>query len=627
MTDKINKPYGLWPSPITPGLIGASLWLEDVQWDSDGRSLAWVEGRSGQSVVVCQTGGDAQRDLTDEHWPQGGVGYGGGLFTISGGTLIFSEQDGQLYRRGLGPERPQAISPAYGECASPTLSQDGRWVAYVHTVERKDAIALVDAAGQSWPVKLASSADFYMQPAWHPDGTRLAWIEWDHPNMPWDGTRLVLGRLSGGTDGVLPSLGQIERVAGDADTPVFQPAFSPDGAWLSFITNQGEWDQLVVMNLETGERRSLVVDCTLMEPAWVQGLHVYGWSPSSQRLFYLRNDAGVGSVWSVELASGESRRLDFGPYTNFHQLSVSPVEDRLALLAAGATIPQRLITWRDGQVQVVRYSSSESIDPQDLPTPRAITWQSADGVTVHGVFYAPASRQYTSRGLPPAIIYVHGGPTSQSRVTYSSEAAYFTSRGYAFLEVNYRGSTGYGRQYMLALRNRWGDLDVEDAVGGAQALVDQGLADPGRLVIRGGSAGGYTVYNALIRYPGRFKAGLCSYGVSNLFSLAMDTHKFEERYTDSLVGPLPEASARYREWSPIFHAERISDPIAIFQGSIDKVVPPDQSETIVAALRARNVPYHYSVFQGEGHGFLQRDNIVTYYEETERFLKTHVLFD
>ena len=204
---------------------------------------------------------------------------------------------------------------------------------------------------------------------------------------------------------------------------------------------------------------------------------------------------------------------------------------------------------------------------------------------MYGTYYAPTNPEYTSDGLPPAIVYIHGGPTSEQPVTYSAERTYFTTRGYAWLEVNYRGSSGQGRTYLQALRSNWGLADREDAAGGANALISQGLADPHRLIIRGGSAGGYTVLNTLIHYPGLFKAGICLYGVSNLFSLAQDTHKFEAHYNDSLVGPLPEAAEKYHAWSPIFHASQINDALAIFQGSIDKVVPPSQSEEIVNALR------------------------------------------
>ena len=271
-------------------------------------------------------------------------------------------------------------------------------------------------------------------------------------------------------------------------------------------------------------------------------------------------------------------------------------------------------------------SGGESLAPEFLPPPRGITWKAPDGSPVYGLYTPPSHPEYAGQGLPPAILHIHGGPTSQTPVAYSPETAYFTSRGYAYLAVNYRGSSGYGRSYRNALRQRWGEVDIEDAAGAAQALVDQGLADPGKIVIEGGSAGGYTVLNALIHYPGRFKAGICEYGVSNLFTLAMDTHKFEERYLDSMVGPLPEASARYHDWSPIFHADAIRDPLAVFQGKDDKVVPQAQSDEIVAALRQRGVPHIYRLYDGEGHGFRKRETIIDYLKETERFLQQYVLF-
>ncbi len=627
---KETRPYGLWPSPISARMLSGRLRLEDVQWDSDGHSLVWLEGRSDRAVLVCRPEAGAPRDLTEENSPHGGVGYGGGEFTVSNGTVIFAERDGRLYRQGLGCDQPRAITPASGQAASPVLSPDGRWVAYVHTVEKRDIIALVDAQGENWPVRLVKGSDFYMQPCWHPDSTRLAWIEWSHPNMPWDGTRLMVGRLQG----ILPEIAGVQQIAGNVDVPVFQPAFSPDGRWLSFIIGEGEWEKLVVVNLETGERRVLVEEATLSQPAWVQGVRTYGWSPSSQRLFFLRNDAGFASLWQVELDSGASVHLDLGPYTWFSQLSVSPVEDRVALIASAPLVPTRIITWHaggeesahQGQVTVEKRSEGENIAPGDLPVPQPVTWQASAGSTVHGMYYPPTNLQFQAAGLPPAIVYIHGGPTSQSVVAYSAETAFFTSRGYALLMVNYRGSTGFGRAYMQALRHQWGNLDVEDAAGGAQALVEQGLADPHKLVIRGGSAGGYTVLNALIHYPGLFKAGLCSYGVSNLFTLAMDTHKFEERYTDSLVGPLPEAAQRYHDWSPIFHADAIRDPLAVFQGAADKVVPPEQSESIVAILQAHKIPHIYRLYEGEGHGFRKSETILAYYADIERFLLQNVIF-
>ena len=620
---KETRPYGLWPSPITPALLSLSIRFEDVQWNSDGRTLVWLEGRSGRGVLVGRAENDALRDLTDAHNVNGGVGYGGGGFAVFEGTVFFVEKDGRLYRRSLGYGQPHPITPAFGQAAAPTVFPDGKRVVYVHSYERKDSLALVDAEGQGWPIRLVSGADFYMQPTWHPEGTWLAWIEWDHPNMPWDGTRLMIGRFNPAT----ATLTDIVQVAGGPQTPIFQPAFSPNGSWLSFISGDGEWDSLVVVNMESGERRVLASGSSLLPPSWVQGMRTYGWSPTSQRLYYLQNDAGFGSLCRVALDGGATNRIDLGAYTWMEQLAISPVEERLALVASAAAVPGRIITWSpaDG-VQVERRSEGKSINPADLPSPRPLTWTGPDGAQVYGLYYPPASQRFTAEGLPPAIISIHGGPTGQSVAAYSSDTAFFTSRGYSVLQVNYRGSTGYGRSYMLSLRERWGDLDVADAASGAQALIAQGLADPSRLVIRGGSAGGYTVLNALIRHPGLFKAGVCMYGVSNLFTMAADTHKFEERYLDSMVGTLPEAALRYHDWSPIFHVDQIRDPLAVFQGSDDKVVPPDQSETIVAALRSRGVPHIYRLYEGEGHGFRKSDTILAYFTDVEQFLHQYVLY-
>jgi dipeptidyl aminopeptidase/acylaminoacyl peptidase len=285
-----------------------------------------------------------------------------------------------------------------------------------------------------------------------------------------------------------------------------------------------------------------------------------------------------------------------------------------------------VVTWEDGRFRIHRFASAERIPPEALSFPQPIQWRAPDGTAVHGLYYPPASPEVRGVGLPPALISIHGGPTSQRVMSYNADAQFFATRGFAYLEVNYRGSTGYGRSYRDALKGKWGLLDVEDAVGGARALAEQGLADPQRQVIIGGSAGGYTVLNALIRHPGFFRAGVCLFGVTNLFTLAAETHKFEAHYLDSLVGPLPEAAERYREWSPIFHADRIRDPVAIFQGEEDRVVPPSQAEAIVEALRRRGVPHFYRLYPGEGHGWRRAETIARFYREVLEFLRQHVLF-
>ncbi len=619
-----HKPYGIWDSPISPALLSQSYRLDDVQWDSDGSTLVWLEGRSDRGVLVAKSHPEAGRDLTVEQSVRGGIGYGGGDFVVAAGVVVFSGRDGRLYRRRLDADQPQPITPPFGAAASAAISPDGDWVVYVFSDGSTDLLALVDSLGSQWPLQLARGANFYMQPVWHPAGKKIAWVEWHHPNMPWDGARLILADI----DGNPPRLVSQTVVAGDDDQAVWQPQFSPDGRWLSYIVTHGDWERLVLQDLLSGEQRTLIEGdgFHLARPAWIQGMRFYVWSPGSQKLYYLRYRHENASLWQVWLENGATSRIDVAPYTWISQLSISPTADQLAFIASAPSIPDRVIRWDGKTLQVEARSEPEMIPAGYLPAPQPITWKAPDGVTVHGLFYPPSNPAFSGEGLPPAIINLHGGPTSQATSRYNGEAVFFTSRGYAWLEVNYRGSSGYGRSYQNALRQRWGEVDVEDAVGAARALADQGLADAKRLVISGGSAGGYTVLNALIRHPGLFKAGICRFGVSNLFTLAIDTHKFEAHYNDSLVGTLPEAAARYHAWSPAYHADRIRDPVAIFQGSDDRVVPPAQSEEIVRALTKNAVPHLYRLYEGEGHGFRKSETRADFLIQTERFLQQYVLF-
>jgi dipeptidyl aminopeptidase/acylaminoacyl peptidase len=605
-------------------MLSQRLRLEDVQWDSDGHTLVWLEGRSDRGVLVGRAEGDARRDLTSEQSVRGGVGYGGGEFTVAGGCIFYTDRGGQLFTRSLGQGQATVLTPPFGAAVSPALSPDGKWLTYIFSDGQTDLLGLVDSAGRAWPGKLSDGADFYMQPVWHPSGEMLAWVEWDHPNMPWDGTRIVLAKL----DGEPPIVAERKIVAGDAITPVSQPRFSPDGRWLSYLAADGDWEDLVVMDVTSGEKRILVKGdgFALAQLAWVQGVRSYDWSHSGDRLYYLRYAQGGTTLWQGELGSGRSTLIEIAPYAWIQQLSVNPQKDELAFIASAPSIPDRVVRWDGHALHVEARCDSEMIESGFLPTPRLVTWLASDKTPVQGFYYPPTNVNFASNELPPVILNFHGGPTSEATLRYSAEAVYFTSRGYAFMEVNYRGSSGYGRTYRELLRQHWGDVDTEDASGAAHALIDQGLADAKRLVIKGGSAGGYTVLNALIRYPGLFKAGLCSYGVSNLFLLNLETHKFEAHYNDSMVGILPEAAARFHAWSPQFHLDAIRDALAVFQGKEDKVVLPDQADVIIQALQRNHVPYIFRLYEGEGHGFRKPETILDYYQQVDKFLIQYVLF-
>jgi dipeptidyl aminopeptidase/acylaminoacyl peptidase len=676
-------------------------------------------------VLVCAATGkaDAPRDLTVELSVRARVGYGGGEFTVSEGSVFFAEKSGRIYRQSLasGPARP--VTPAFGYAASPAVSHDGRWLMYVHSYEEQDVIAIVDSEGQQWPQRLSQGHDFYMQPRWHPHGTHVAWVAWDHPNMPWDGTLLYLATLHKNDQGT-PVIASQQVIAGGKDVAIFQPEFSPDGRWLSYISDESGWSNIYLYDLEQGTHQAVTaVEAEHGQPAWVQGMRTYGWSHEGSHIFFVRNEQGVASFYAQQIASkkepgpatatsrearlrkistlfsetvaapqektvgqptepvqsGEKRVSEFQAeepghavriagleaYTWFAQPAVSPTTDAFAVIASSSTQPSHLlmkVPWyrlRPSFVtiteRVLRRTGGDTIDPAVLPEAQPVAWKSTNGTEVYGMLYLPraassgvpngsqgnghmgkeeesqpapdsARLPSPSASLPPAIIKIHGGPTSQAVASYQPDAQFFATRGYAVLLLNYRGSTGYGRAYMNALREQWGVYDVEDAVDAARYLAEQGLADKNRMVIMGGSSGGYTVLEALCRAPGMFKAGICLYGVSNLLTLVADTHKFEERYLDSLIGPLPETADRYRERSPVFHAHLLNDPVAIFQGTEDRVVPPSQSEEIVGSLRNRGITHEYHVYEGEGHGWRKSETIETFYQAVETFLRTYVIF-
>jgi len=536
-------------------------------------------------------------------------------------------ESGRIYRQALQPDVACPITPGFGHAASPRPSPDGRWLLFVHTYENEDCLGIVDTQGKYWPQRLVSGDDFYLHPAWHPDGQRIAWIAWNHPNMPWDGTYLRLGRLTLG-EGGLPVLETVSTVAGGEEISVVQPEFSPDGRYLAYVSDVSGWWHIYLYDLEQGEHRQLTDgQAEDSRPAWVQGIRTYAFAPDGKSLFYIRNKQGFASLWKADVATGQQERLPLpAQYTWLEQIAVSPEGNQIALLASGAQVPGRVILYNlSGETRVVRRSSPEDVPSSNYSTPQAISWKGMDGEDAHGLLYLPQNERFSGIGLPPLIVLVHGGPTSQRPAFFDPQTHFFTSRGYAVLEVNHRGSTGYGRPYRDQLRGNWGVYDVQDSVSGARFLAERGIVDGGKVVIMGGSAGGFTVLKALEDYPGFFKAGINLFGVSNQFALAMETHKFELHYLDRLLGPLPEAAQVYRERSPLFFADRIRDPIAIFQGEVDRVVPRNQSDEVVESLRRRGVPHVYHVYPGEGHGFRKAETIEHFYREVEKFLRQYVV--
>ncbi len=634
-----NRPYGLWDSPVGVRDVTDGIGLRTPTFDSDGRTLVWLERRGATSVLLCRTQGEvAPRELAAGHRIKTSVFYGGGEFTVGQGCLYFVDNGSRLYAQSLHGGPPRAITPDFGQPTAPALSADGRWLAYVHSDGGTDRIAVVDATGASWPQWLAEGADFYMQPTWHPRGRLLAWVEWDFPNMAWDGTRLMLADIRRSATSS-PTVSNVRCIAGGNEISVFQPEFSPDGRWLAYASDEdGVASRLFLRDLSGADVSCLPVgdggddggDVAL--PGWVQGLRSLAFSADSKHLYFTRSHNAMRRAFVCDLSTRAVQAVAaLDDYTCVTHLAAAPRGNQIAVVAGSSTQPDRILALQGASQQSARLSvqarsGSESLPAEALSTPVAVQWLAADETAVHGLYYPPASTLFAAEGLPPLLVNIHGGPTSQADASYDAEVQYFATRGWAVLLVNHRGSTGYGRRYMTSLRGNWGVYDVEDAVGGARHLVDRGMADPDRLVISGGSAGGYTVLRALTLQPGFFRAGVCRYGISNLFGLSDTTHKFESRYNDLLLGPLPGAAARYRERSPIFAADAMRDPVILFQGTDDEVVPRAQSDAIVESLRQRGIAHEYHVYEGEGHGFRRPKTKQDYLRRVDAFLRRHVLF-
>ncbi len=622
-----QQTYGTWASPLSPRAVAESLVMNDVQWDDKTGALVWLENRGAKGVLVMQQGAQGMRDLTSELSVRGTVGYGGGGFTVGGGAVYFATGDGRLYRQSLTEGGARPITPAFGSVAAPRLSPDDRWLLYVFSYEGRDGLALVDSEGTHWPRLFATGTDFVMQPAWHPAGDHAAYIVWNHPEMPWDGTELRLAHIEYDRAGV-PSAATTETIAGNTQTAIAQPEFSPDGRYLAYLSDVSGWTHLMIYDLARRTERALTSgEVEYGEPAWIQGVRTYSWTPDSQRILAVRNTAGICQLVEIRVDTGEVTLVKaLEAYTDVLQVSASA--QGVAAIGGASAIPARVLSLspNSATVQIHRRSNTETVPSAAFSRAEPVSWISHDGEMAHGLYYPPSSETFESNGQPPLIVYVHGGPTSQVTAGYHSTAQFFATRGYALLMVNHRGSTGYGKAYMNKLRNSWGEYDVEDSASGAAYLAAQGKADAGKFVVMGGSAGGFTVLQSLVTKPGFYKAGVCLYGVSDQFALAMETHKFEARYTDSMLGPLPEAAALYRERSPIYHAEKIVDPIIVFQGEDDKVVPRSQSDRIVESLRARNVPHAYHVYPGEGHGWRKPETIEHYLNAVVQFLKEKVVF-
>jgi dipeptidyl aminopeptidase/acylaminoacyl peptidase len=653
--------YGSWPTPITSELVvraAAGLGGVSVQ----GETVTWAELRpeeAGRTQIVQRLGDGPAVDLLP-----GGFNartavheYGGGAWWVAGRTLWFVDWGDQRLHRLTGrampvPVTPEPDAPRGDRWADGDVSPDGRWMLVVREhhppgkgpADVVNEVVVLDATGEVAPRPLVTGPDFVADPRFSPDGTRVCWLQWSHPDMPWDGTELCVADLRATDTG--PALAHPTVVAGGPDQgrggtgdgeSVSQPRWAADGS-LWFVSDRTGWWNLYRWRAGAEVEPMVTMDAEIGVPQWVFGQSRYAFLAGDRVAFAYQRD-GLDHL-AVRLPAGRIVDLDL-PYTSV--ASVQADGDRVVFVGASATAEPAVVgmrvdpSGRAGELDVIRPPrdlAAFGAGPEWFSVPEAISFPTTGGRTAHALFYPPTSPEAppapapgeappapgetpppgevtsppASQEAPPLLVVIHGGPTAAARPMLQLGIQYWTSRGFAVVDVNYGGSTGYGRAYRNLLRGAWGVVDLDDCEAAARWLADQGRVDAARLCIRGGSAGGYTTLAALA-FRDTFAAGASHFGVADLEALATETHKFESRYLDGLVGPYPARRDLYTERSPIHHVDGFDRPLIVLQGLEDEVVPPDQAEMIVDALRAKGVPVAYVAFAGEQHGFRQAANI------------------
>jgi dipeptidyl aminopeptidase/acylaminoacyl peptidase len=608
-----TAPYGSWKSPITSDLIvKESIGLGQVKLNNG--DVYWMEMRpseGGRQVIVRRRDG-TNSDVTprDSNARTRVHEYGGGDYAVQDGVVYFSNFDDQQLYRQAGAARPEKLakeSAPNGDLrySDPVIDRLRNRVICVredHRDKNREAVNEVVAIpldGAETSV-LASGEDFYSNPRVSPSGSCLAWLSWSHPNMPWDGCELWMGDIVNG------SIAKAKLVAGGVRESIFQPVWSPEGV-LHFVSDRNGWWNIHRANDDGTIENVCEMEAEFGAPQWVFGLSTYAFE-SANTIVCAFVQRGIWRLGTIDTSTATLDTIDT-PYTDISYVCAAPGR---AVFRAGSPTGTASIVDFDLKTRAsttLQRAGKIKIDPGYVSTPRTIEFPTENGLTAQGFFYPPQNQDFTATDAkPPLLVKSHGGPTSATVATLMPSIQYWTSRGIAVLDVNYGGSTGYGRAYRERLNGAWGIVDVDDCVNGAKFLAARGDVDDERLLIDGASAGGYTTLCALT-FRDAFKAGASHFGVSDAEALAKETHKFESRYLDNLIGPYPERRDLYIDRSPIHFTDRLSCPVIFFQGLEDKVVPPNQAEVMVEALRKKGVPVAYVAFEGEQHGFRRAENI------------------
>lgn len=611
---------GLWEPALTAQMLTQIAGLSEPRWSPDGALASYLHSRNGEGrLIVVPSAGGPELQISTDPPAQPGGSYGGGYYDWSPDSraLVYLASDGKLWIVPARGGRSRRLAEGEGRQRAPSWSPDGRSIAYVWETAEWSAVAMADlsdGATPAWPRRVSGQADFVQDAAWSPDSRFLAWHEWDVPNMPWDGSRIVVADRS---------TGERRVVAGGDEVATAQPRFSPDGRYLAFLCDRGGWLNLWIANADGSGARPLVEEAFEHGgPAWSPGARTHVWSPTGDQIAYLRNDDGNWQIRIVDVATGATHAIDES--AGLRAGLAWSAQNALLFLHSAATSPPtiRALSLPSGETRTLVQAGAAGLVLENPATPEPVRWRSRDGVILYGHVYRPTR----PTGHPtPLLVILHGGPTGQHGVGWNGQIQYFVQRGWTVFTPEYRGSTGYGRAYTQALRENWGVHDVNDTIDGIEHLISTGSIDRDRVVVMGGSAGGYTVLMLLALAGDRIRAGIDLFGVTDLWELNEGTHRLEAHYSHHLVGPLPEAAARYRERSPIYLADRIRSPLLVLQGDADPVVPKSQSDALVEAVRRHGGQVEYHVYAGEGHGWARIDTQRDALERIDRFLASYVL--
>ena len=633
-------PYGTWRSPISASLVAtAGIALGWVQ--ASGEDVYWVEMRpteGGRYVIVRRTPDGQMSDVTPPGFNARTLvhEYGGGAYTLSGSTAFFSNFDDQrMYRLEAGGSGPRPITPPPASprglrYADGRVTPDGHWLICVREAHHASGevvndLVAVATSGASEPACLAAGHDFYSSPRVSPDGRWLAWLEWDQPQMPWDGTELWRAELLlPGVEAVAaanmgtgrPRLESRQKAAGGPNESVVEPSWDSAGR-LHFVSDRSGWwniyrcDERATTGAAAGatEPRPLhSLEAEFAKPHWVFGDRHYDHLGDGQ-IAVVYNIAGIDHLGVIDPERGSLLELSTG-LTSMGYLCAAG--DALWLTAGGPRAGSSIVSVAPatGTPIVVRAGATLNLDPDLISEPEPIHFPTTAGAIAHALYYPPRNPAFSGPpdSRPPLVVDVHGGPTSAAEARLILETQFWTSRGFGYVSVNYGGSSNYGRAYRERLKGNWGIVDVDDCIACARYLAERGDIDGLRTAIRGGSAGGFTTLAALV-FRDFFATGTSYFGVAALEEFVGETHKYEARYLDGLLGPWPEARQIYHDRSPVNYADRVSRPILLLQGLEDAIVPPAQAEVFVAALETKGLPYAYLAFEGEQHGFRRSQNI------------------